>query len=113
MKYEYYKKSELIDQIKCLEHNIEILEERNNNQFQILTQMDLEKAKYRWHDLRKNPDDFPKTEGFYWVYALEHNYKVLNNNYVLRYADGRFEFHGEDGFEVIGWKEIEPFEVEE
>ena len=92
----------------------------------------LEKAeKYRWHDLRKDPDDLPEpevecevvvertysnyrmneharmlelTDGIYW-YA-EHYGVVQHPKYKLGYG-------GDHTIEVIAWRKIEPFrEVE-
>lgn len=74
----------------------------------------MEKAeKYRWHDLRKNPDDLPKENGDYIVW-----YQAVNNVYngakVMFYSTGGGWLAGrtrkEEG--VIAWREIEPFERE-
>ena len=87
--------------------------------------------KYRWHDLRKDPDDLPEpevecevvvertysnyrmneharmlelTDGIYW-YA-EHYGVVQHPKYKMGYG-------GDHTIEVIAWRKIEPFrEVE-
>lgn len=66
--------------------------------------------KYGWHDLRKNPNDFP---------SIGHTViGVVNNDYcaVVYYTDGWFYSHAtylselEDDSEVVAWSEIEPFD---
>lgn len=37
-----FTKKQLIEIIRCLEHNIEVLEERNQNQFNLLMKKELE-----------------------------------------------------------------------
>ena len=76
----------------------------------------LEKAdKYRWHDLRKNPDDFPEAVGGgyesdyvlvmigipewnHWEWAYYHHDKKLWSTYEQN---------------VFAWRYIEPFGEEE
>ena len=68
----------------------------------------LEKAeKYRWHDLRKNPNDLPTKDGTYWVHGKwsigktregECDYKAHNGYFIIA-----------QNFNVIAWKEVEPF----
>ena len=75
----------------------------------------LEKAdKYRWHDLRKNPDDLPEADGNSeseyvlvmigtpewnsWEQAYYHHGKKLWSTYEQN---------------VFAWRYIEPFEEEE
>ena len=75
----------------------------------------LEKAdKYRWHDLRKNPDDLPEDNGYgesdyvlvmigtpewnRWEQAYYHHGKRLWSTYEQN---------------VFAWRYIEPFEGEE
>ena len=75
----------------------------------------LEKAdKYRWHDLRKNPDDLPEDNGYgesdyvlvmigtpewnSWEQAYYHHGKRLWSTYEQN---------------VFAWRYIEPFEEEE
>ena len=75
----------------------------------------LEKAdKYRWHDLRKNPDDLPKDNGYGesdyvlvmigtpewndWEQAYYHHGKRLWSTYER---------------DVFAWRYIEPFKGEE
>lgn len=67
--------------------------------------------KYRWHDLRKNPEDLPDGR---WVMCACHG----RNNQVMRmspsgewltwYPETATFVHGF----VLAWREIEPFEGE-
>lgn len=71
--------------------------------------------KYRWHDLRKDPNDLPSksTESV----LTEHKVCGIRCYAVCQYTDNGFE----DGVNpaelvsktVVAWKEIEPHEVEE
>lgn len=98
------KKDNLIGIIRCLEHNLSVAEERNSNQFRIL----MEHEKYRWHDLRKNPEDLP--ENFMPVEIIEKGMlferdfcywdeKWYRQNYPTIYHPN-----------VIKWRYIEPYE---
>lgn len=123
-----YTKEFLIEIIRCLEHNIEVLEERNSNQFKLLMQSE----QYRWHDLRKNPKDLPEHE---------HDVEIVNDDgihAIARYSYKESYYYGceeanawyewenkyccydtepwdsEAGGKIIAWREIGPFEeVEE
>lgn len=73
-----------------------------------------EKAdKYRWHDLRKDPNDLPPIA----ITVMA----VVNNEYcaVVRYSEDWCYSHAsclhllEDDAKVIAWKYIEPYEVAE
>ena len=74
----------------------------------------LEKAnKYRWHDLRKNPDDLP-TNPLNSVIAWDTNHK----RWLFAQYNGREWIVAGNGQtyypNVIGWTEmLEPFEVKE
>lgn len=77
----------------------------------IVTYMD----KYRWHDLRKYPNDLPATEGHFnvcvWLkpndaWGIEESY-IYDTQYFCE------RFQTTPMSEVIAWKEIEPFEREE
>lgn len=74
----------------------------------------LEKAeKYRWHDLRKNPNDLPKNEAEYLVKIDCENgtwYEVAHFENDSLYNNLNGEYMGDAS---IAWKEIETFEVEE
>lgn len=117
-----WKKDDLIERIRNLEHNWAAALERCENQYKLL-------VKYRWHDLRKNPDDLPDTtrkivividilgvtfeENGYFL-QQENKFKLQSiwtgerNNWTYR------EYDLKEGMKVIAWKEIEPFEeVEE
>lgn len=79
----------------------------------------LNEMKYRWHDLRKNPEDLPEKCGFY-IACVEHPtnhtrntrevqlYNIVNGKCVWR-KNNRFLLEKS----VIAWREIEEFEVEE
>lgn len=75
----------------------------------------LEKAdKYRWHDLRKNPNDLPKADG-----NSESEYVLVmigtpewNSWEQAYYHHGNEEWSTYDQ-NVFAWRYIEPFEEEE
>lgn len=98
-------KDELIEIIRCLEHNVKGLEEMNSRQFKLLIKKDM----YAWHDLRKNPEDLPAVEERV-VLTLdlvgEHR-----NVYGHRAKNGAWVVNGfETSIEVIAWRTDEPFE---
>ena len=74
----------------------------------------LEKAdKYRWHDLRKNPDDLPEADG-----NSESDY-VLVKTGCFEWCDMEMAYYSYakkqwsiDNY-VFAWQYIEPFEEEE
>ena len=84
----------------------------------------LEKAdKYRWHDLRKNPDDLPVKAEYVEVITDEHDDIPLSIQYddaimqfgerriSLGYVDSVFiEWDAERRGKIIAWRYIEPFE---
>lgn len=108
-----YKKEFLIEIIRCLEHNIEVLEERNNNQFKLLMQ----KEQYAWHDLQKNPNDLPK-DGVRILFCAKEYPRPRKEYFTGKYRTGYYFETDDTGDyaidyeldEVIAWKEIEPFE---
>lgn len=67
--------------------------------------------KYKWHDLRKNPDDLPKDDGLYVVYENVYSWGYCDyNTYecvkeVKQWSDGKLH-------KPIAWKYIEEFEDE-
>lgn len=94
------------------------------------------KKKYRWHDLRKNPDDLPdvphpERTWFEVVqkdnedcipratmqYDDEYGFGFYQEIYAARsfgYVDTEFTTAEEEGLaEVVAWREIEEFESEE
>lgn len=101
-----FTKKDLIGIIRCLEHNVESVEEMNANQFALL----MEKEKYSWHDLRKNPEDLPKVEKQYLVAWQDGTYDFLWFAYVDGYGYDWQVAYFPDVSSIIGWKEIEPFE---
>lgn len=83
--------------------------------------------KYKWHDLRKNPDDLPKEEHEVEVIAnmlckWDKQYRefTIRMRYIRKIMYGKpigwgvgypynFDFETDH---VIAWREIEPFESE-
>ena len=73
--------------------------------------------RYRWHDLKENPDDLPKEDGFYLVYAPSYKggssktkQKVKGGYMFSRFLHGKWSI--EVGYYerpncVRAWKEIE------
>lgn len=76
----------------------------------------LEKAdKYRWHDLRKNPEDLPERDTLI-IYAFKakdkENKKLYYNSRIAGSVDIEImTMNSNPIFEYIAWKEVEPFEV--
>lgn len=75
--------------------------------------------KYRWHDLRKNPDDLPPN-GYYDTWSYWH--EAYQNNRAFYDADKkRWLFHPDnnvgkpwiEGLSIRAWRYIEPFKEEE
>lgn len=69
-----------------------------------------EKAeKYRWHDLRKNPDDLPEIGRLVTCFCAGNQYQAMtidkNKHWNTCIALFMTSF-------VIAWREIEPFEEE-
>lgn len=70
--------------------------------------------KYRWHDLRKNPDDLP--EDFHIVLICLKGYEgdfhginiAIHNKFTHSWGATNKLSYKDD--EVIAWREIEPFE---
>ena len=76
----------------------------------------LEKAdKYRWHDLRKNPDDLP--EGFEGGYESEYVLAMIGTPEWNSWEQAYYH-HGKRLWttyeqNVFAWRYIEPFKEEE
>lgn len=68
--------------------------------------------KYKWHDLRKNPDDLPSEDT--WVYVVDDSdYQVPYSMALFHNSTNWFQVDSGD-YDVLAWKYIEPFdEVEE
>lgn len=80
----------------------------------------MELNKYRWHDLRKNPDDLPEyfrrvliimqdpVDGEIYEPVIAHYgmNSIFGNGPINTWAYSTY------GRKVIAWKEIEPFEEE-
>lgn len=63
-------------------------------------------TKYRWHDLRKDPDDLPTADGVYLVAYKQEKYGTR------LFLNGTFAFNYElkaSLSNLIAWREIEPF----
>ena len=77
----------------------------------------LEKAnKYRWHDLRKNPEDLP--DDFHNVLICINGFEGTPIGVSIAMHNGLRNLWGTESLsykddEVIAWREIEPFESEE
>lgn len=62
--------------------------------------------KYRWHDLRKNPDDMPEIG--LPVIVCDIQKRVCIRTLVSKRERYRWS---QDKYDVIAWRYIEPFEV--
>ena len=77
--------------------------------------------KYKWHDLRKNPDDLPKFNGkeIEVMFLTAHGFYNIgyygeNGHYRDKYfRNSRDAYEGYDTHCVVAWREIEPLEEEE
>ena len=69
----------------------------------------LEKAdKYRWHDLRKNPDDLPYMDGDYLCFIDNEPYSYCS---VCEWDNPNwYNYNGTESDNVIAWQYIEPLE---
>lgn len=70
---------------------------------------DVEPDRYRWHDLNTDPDDLPTSNDDYLCCIQFSNGEL--QSCCIEFFNGRFCI-GEtkyNNFEVIAWKEIEPF----
>jgi hypothetical protein len=69
----------------------------------------LEKAdKYRWHDLRKNPDDLPDMDGDHLCFIDNEPYSYCS---VCEWDNPNwYNYNGTESNNAIAWREIEPFE---
>lgn len=76
----------------------------------------LEKAdKYRWHDLRKNPDDLPEAigDGYESEYVLVMTGTPEWNSWEQAYYKHDKQMWSTYEQNIIAWRYIEPFEEEE
>lgn len=105
-----WKKDDLVDLIRSLENNWANALERCENQYKTLCGYHERQDKYRWHDLRKNPEDLPKVEKQYLVAWQDGTYDFLWFAYVDGYGYDWQVAYFPDVSSIIGWKEIEPFE---
>ena len=65
--------------------------------------------KYKWHDLRKNPNDLPNVETRVEIVLDLIRSKVNNFGTLVKY--GKWAVNGFiTPLDVIAWREIEPFE---
>ena len=81
----------------------------------ILAVETLEKAdKYRWHDLRKNPDDLPEADEYgcsEYVLVMTGTPEWDNHEWAYYHHDKKLWSTYEQN--VFAWRYIEPFEGEE
>ncbi len=73
---------------------------------------------YRWHDLRKNPDDLPEADGNseseYVLVKVPVNAGCFEwNHFGLAYYSHNTKMWSTYGQNVFAWRYIEPFEEEE
>ena len=108
------------------EQAIKLLEMLSSDEFQQFTSSEfddaiymaikaLEKAdKYKWHDLRKNPDDLPEDNGYGesdYVLAIVGTPEW--NHYEWACYHHGYEEWSTYGQNVFAWRYIEPFKEEE
>lgn len=67
--------------------------------------------KYRWHDLRKNPDDLPTHTNIVEVELWGEVLGIYHDH--TWFKDGNWKHYANNSYgKVIGWREIEPMEGE-
>lgn len=59
---------------------------------------------YKWHDLRKDPEDLPPEQTTVWAYCRIGNSEFYRE--VKHIEDGKYSGYG---VEVLGWQLIKPF----
>ena len=85
-------------------------------EFKVIAIEALEKAdKYRWHDLRKNPDDLPEAigDGYESEYVLVMIGTPEWNSWEQAYYKHDKQMWSTYEQNVFAWRYIEPFEEEE
>lgn len=66
--------------------------------------------KYRWHDLRKNPDDLPeKYTNIVYIFKCDGITHYNTDNYSCGLFESWKDGYGRE-YEYIAWRDIEPFE---
>lgn len=72
---------------------------------------ELEKAdKYRWHNIKDNPEDFPNKSGLYECYGeWGSSKKAQESNVEYSVEDGYFRVAW--NFNVIAWREIDYYDT--
>ena len=109
------------------EQAIKLLEMLSSDEFQQFTSSEFDDAiyvaiealkkadKYRWHDLRKNPDDLPEAIG--GSYVSEYVLVMIGtpgwNNYEWAYYKHDHKEWSTYEQNIFAWRYIEPFEEEE
>ena len=121
-------KVELVDYIRCLEHNLFVTKEQVENQYKLLLNLYDEKAVYDWHNVLDDKDNLPpfykdviiayrdkETKEYFGIdgepyitvghYGMAHPFpnvkepmKIWN---IFQYFDCNYE--------VVAWKYIEPY----
>lgn len=103
--------------IKYLFKTLSAYKERCNSEWcdkdkealDVLTKELEKQKKYKWHNLRKNPDDYPKD---YQMYLLE----LATDEPIIKHVIWRGDMirpNTEDDVHILAWKEIEDFEEED
>lgn len=70
------------------------------------------KEKYKWHDLRKNPDDLPEDIKYVWVFIKgEFTHRSWHDSHGWRRRNSNILYYNDES--VLAWREIEEFKSEE
>lgn len=74
---------------------------------------------YRWHDLRKNPEDLPEEyNDIIYVTNDDSVYVITKNKYIIGWRDG-CRFDSDDieinipTYDIAAWRYLERFEAKE
>ena len=97
-----------------------IIAESLNTIIKYVNEKEESAEKYKWHDLRENPDDLPKNHDRVLFFTIEYDDDSEIRYYTGEYFEGiGFSNDDYEGYvtmgsynndEVLAWRYIEPFE---
>lgn len=100
-------KKKLIELIRCLEHNLSVFEERNDNQFRLLTMNWLKQELYKWHNVENElPPVGHRVDTRDNCGCSYYNWREECNGVIC------WKFGENSCNRIVAWREIEPYEEE-
>lgn len=94
----------------------------NQCEFQLAISAMKKADKYKWHDLRKNPDDLPEEReygfsdpvlAYDWADYGACRYDFKKNKWYTSDLNFRYEDDSAHACDIVAWRYIEPFKQEE